>query len=170
MPAAKHAKAVSPTRDVCAIVLAAGQGTRMRSSLVKVLHPLNGLPMVAHVLDLCRRIGVKRTLAVIGHQGEQMRATLADFPVEFVLQAEQRGTAHAVQQAEAALQGFEGDVLVINGDVPLLSEALVERLLATHRKLRADATLVTTRPPNPSGYGRVLRDRRGAFRKIVEEV
>lgn len=159
-----------PIRDLCAIVLAAGQGTRMRSSLVKVLHPLHGLPMVGHVLDLCRRIGVKRTLVIIGHQGEKMREALADFPVEFVVQAEQRGTAHAVLQAEAALQGFEGDLLVINGDVPLLGEALVDRLLAAHRKTGADATLVTTRLPNPSGYGRVLRDRRGTFRRIVEEV
>lgn len=157
-------------RDLCAIVLAAGQGTRMRSNLVKVLHPLNGLPMVAHVLELCRRIGVKRTLVVIGHQAERLREALGDFPVEFVVQAEQHGTAHAVLQAEAALQGFEGIVLVINGDVPLLGEVLVERLLAAHRTARADATLVTTRLPNPSGYGRVLRDRRGAFRGIVEEV
>jgi bifunctional UDP-N-acetylglucosamine pyrophosphorylase / glucosamine-1-phosphate N-acetyltransferase len=142
----------------------------MRSSLVKVLHSLNGLPMVGHVLDLCRRIGVKRTLVVIGHQGERLREALGDFPGEFVEQAEQRGTAHAVLQAEAALQGFEGDVLVINGDVPLLSEALIQRLLAAHRKAHADATLVTTRLPNPTGYGRVLRDRRGVFRSIVEEV
>lgn len=167
---AGNTSAVAPTRDVCAIVLAAGLGTRMRSSLVKVLHPLNGLPMVAHVLDLCRRMGVKRTLGVIGHQSERLREALGDFPVEFVEQAEQRGTAHAVLQAEAALQGFEGDILVINGDVPLLGEALIQRLLATHRKSGADATLVTTRLPNPTGYGRVVRDRRGVFRKIVEEV
>jgi bifunctional UDP-N-acetylglucosamine pyrophosphorylase/glucosamine-1-phosphate N-acetyltransferase len=156
--------------DVCAIVLAAGQGTRMRSDLVKTLHSVNGLPMVGYVLEVCRRLGVKRTLVVIGHQAERMRAALGDAPVEFIMQVEQRGTAHAVLQAEAALQGFEGDVLVLNGDVPLLSEALLQRLVATHRKARAHASLVTTRLANPTGYGRVLRDRRGAFRAIVEEI
>ena len=170
MPKAGKSSAGSPKQDLCAIVLAAGQGTRMRSGLVKVLHPLNGLPMVAHVLELCRRAGVKRLLVIIGHQGERVRDALRDFPVEFVVQPEQRGTAHAVLQAEAALDGFEGDVLVINGDVPLLGEALLGRLLGAHRKARADATLVTTRLPDSTGYGRVLRDRRGAFRRIVEEV
>jgi bifunctional UDP-N-acetylglucosamine pyrophosphorylase/glucosamine-1-phosphate N-acetyltransferase len=170
MPLGKDARAGRSILDICAIVMAAGQGTRMRSDLVKVLHPLSGLPMVAHVLELCRRMGVKRLLAVIGHQGEKVREALGDFPVEFVVQAEQRGTAHAVLQTEAALRGFEGDVLVINGDVPLLGETLVARLLAAHRKARAVASLVTTRLPNPTGYGRVLRDRRGAFCGIVEEV
>jgi len=170
MPPTGSVKGVRPCQDLCAIVMAAGQGTRMCSDLVKVLHPLNGLPIVCHVLDLCRRLAVKRTLVVIGFQAERVRDALGDLPVEFVLQAEQRGTAHAVLQAEPALQGFDGDILVINGDVPLLGEALVERLVATHLRARADATLITTRLANPTGYGRVLRDRRGAFRGIVEEV
>jgi len=159
-------------RDLCAIIMAAGQGTRMRSNLVKVLHPLIGLPMLAHVLELCRRLGLKRTLLVIGHQADRVREALAPWAegVEFVLQTEQRGTAHAVLQAEAALQGYAGDVLVLSGDVPLLSEALVRRLVATHRSSGAIATLVAARLEEPSGYGRVLRDRRGAFRAIVEEL
>ncbi len=159
-------------QDLCAIIMAAGQGTRMRSSLVKVLHPLNGLPMVCHILESCRRLGVKRTVAVVGHQAERVRETLAPLVsgVEFVHQTEQRGTAHAVLQTESALQGFDGNVLVLSGDVPLLGDALVERLVATHLRERADATLVTTRLASPSGYGRILRDRRGAFRAIVEEV
>lgn len=158
-------------RDLCAVVMAAGQGTRMRSDLVKVLHPLGGLPMVGHVLDLLRRKGVKRTLVVIGHQAERVRQALAPLAdgIEFVLQADQRGTAHAVLQTEAALRGFEGDVLVLNGDVPLLTDALLDRLVATHRQSRARATIVTTRLKDPQGYGRVLRDRRRAFRAIVEE-
>jgi bifunctional UDP-N-acetylglucosamine pyrophosphorylase/glucosamine-1-phosphate N-acetyltransferase len=157
-------------QEVCAIVMAAGQGTRMRSDLVKILHPLNGIPMVSHVLELCRSLGVKRTLVIIGHQAERVREALGGMPLEFILQAEQRGTGHAVLQAESALQGFEGDVLVLSGDVPLLSRELVERLVATHGKARAHATLISTRPADPQGYGRILRDRRGAFRAIVEEV
>lgn len=170
MPHLRHRKTEAPTQDLSAVVMAAGQGTRMRSGLVKVLHLLNGLPMVVHVLELCRRLGVKRTLVVIGHQAERVREVLGHLPVEFVLQAEQRGTAHAVLQAAAALQGYEGDVLVLSGDVPLLTDGLAERLMATHRKTRAAATLVSTHLPNPGGYGRVLRDRRGVFRAIVEEV
>jgi bifunctional UDP-N-acetylglucosamine pyrophosphorylase/glucosamine-1-phosphate N-acetyltransferase len=170
MPPARKLEAASALKDLCAIVMAAGQGTRMRSELVKILHPLNGLPMVGHVLELCRRLGVKRTLVVIGYQAERVRDVLGHFAVEFVMQEEQHGTAHAVLQAEPALRGFDGDIFVINGDVPLLSDALVERLVGLHRKVQAHATLVTTRLPNPQGYGRVLRDRRGAFQAIVEEV
>jgi bifunctional UDP-N-acetylglucosamine pyrophosphorylase/glucosamine-1-phosphate N-acetyltransferase len=142
----------------------------MRSDLPKIVHPLGGLPMVGHVLELCRRLGIKRTLVVIGHQADRVRDALATYPVEFILQEDQRGTAHAVLQTEAALQGFEGELLVLNGDVPLLSDALVERLLRTHAASRAFATPVTTRLVDPTGYGRVLRDRNGAFRGIVEEV
>jgi len=165
-------KALSPRvpRELCAVVLAAGQGTRMRSDLAKVLHPLGGPPMVGHVLELCRRLGVKRTLVVIGHQAERVRDALATYPVEFIIQTEQRGTAHAVLQTEAALQGFQGDLLVINGDVPLMTDVLAETLLGTHRKTRAQATVITTKLGDPTGYGRVLRDRRGAFKGIVEEV
>ena len=169
MPTLKSSPPDPSVQNLCAIVMAAGLGTRMRSSLVKVLHPLNGMPMISHVLDLCQRLGLKRTLIVVGHQADRVREALADRPVEFVLQAEQRGTAHAVLQAESALAGFEGNVLVLSGDVPLLGTALVERLVTTHLKARAAATVVTTRLPNPAGYGRVLRDRRGAFRAIVEE-
>ena len=166
------AKSSSPpvSQELCAVVMAAGQGTRMRSDLVKVLHTLGGLPMVGHVLDLCGRLKVKRTLVVIGHQADRVREALATYPVEFISQPDQRGTAHAVLQTEAALHGFQGDVLVVNGDVPLLTDALAETLLHTHRKARAQATLITTMLDNPAGYGRVLRDRGGSFKGIVEEV
>ncbi len=172
MASAKKATEVPSMRDLCAIIMAAGQGTRMHSDLVKVLHPLNGLPMAAHVLECCRRLGLKQTLLVVGHQADRVRDALAPWAegMEFILQAEQRGTAHAVLQAEGALQGYAGDVLVLSGDVPLLSEALVRRLVSTHRDSGAIATVVTARLADPTGYGRVLRDRRGAFRAIVEEV
>ena len=156
--------------DVCAVVIAAGQGTRMRSDIPKIVHPFGGLPMVGHVLETCRHLGVKRTLVVIGHQAARVRELLATYPVEFVHQEEQRGTAHAVMQVEQALQGFTGELLVLNGDVPLLSGALLARVLETHAQRKAVATAVTTRLADPSGYGRVIRDRRGGFQGIVEEV
>jgi len=159
-------------RDLAAIILAAGQGTRMRSSLAKVLHPVAGQPMISYPLELCRRMGVKRTLVVVGHQAEQVQAALGERGngVEFVLQAEQRGTADAVLQTEAALRGTTGDVLVLSGDLPLLSDGLMESLLETHARTEAHVTAVTTRLEEPTGYGRVLRDGNGEFLEIVEEV
>ena len=169
MPTVKSSAPEPSFQNLCAIIMAAGLGTRMRSSLVKVLHPLNGMPMIAHVLDLCQGLGLKRCLVVVGHQADRVREALADRPLEFVVQPEQRGTAHAVLQAEPSLAGFDGDVLILSGDVPRLSRALVEQLVAAHVKHRAVATLAATHLEDPTGYGRVLRDRRGAFRAIVEE-
>ena len=157
-------------RDVVAVVMAAGEGTRMKSGRAKVLHAVLGRPMIGHVLDLCRRLEVKRTVVVVGYQAEAVKEACAGAPVEFVLQAEQRGTAHAVQQAAEALKGFTGTVLVLSGDVPLLKEETVRGLLAHHEKKRAAATMLTATLPNPTGYGRVIRARAGQVHRVVEEV
>ena len=157
-------------QDVCAVILAAGEGTRMRSQLPKVLHPLLGRPLISYPVDLCLGLGVKRVLLVVGPRAEGVRQGLAGRPVEFVEQAEPRGTADAVLQTETALAGFRGTVLVLAGDTPLLTEATVAGLLGAHRAARAVTTVLTARVENPAGYGRILRDRRGALRRIVEEV
>jgi len=141
----------------------------MRSSLAKVLHPLGGTSMIACVAELCRRLPLKRTLVVVGYQADQVRAALDGHPVEFVLQAEQRGTAHAVLQAEAALSGFEGDLLVLSGDVPLLTARTVGELLEAQQRAGAQVTFMSTRLADPTGYGRVIRGPQGAFLRIVEE-
>ncbi len=156
-------------REICGLILAAGEGTRMRSSLAKVLHLLGGTPMIQCVAELCRRLPLKRTLIVVGYQADRVRAALDGQPVEFVLQAEQRGTGHAVMQAEAALSGFEGDLLVLSGDVPLLSPQTVHDLLAAHQRAGAQATFMSTRLADPTGYGRVIRGPQGGFLRIVEE-
>ncbi|MGH7395491.1 MAG: bifunctional UDP-N-acetylglucosamine diphosphorylase/glucosamine-1-phosphate N-acetyltransferase GlmU, partial [Candidatus Methylomirabilales bacterium] len=157
-------------RDVIAVVMAAGAGTRMKSGRAKVLHPVLGRPMVAHVLDLCQRLQVKRTLVVVGHQAEAVKEACAGAPVEFVLQDEQRGTAHAVLQAADALKGFDGTVLVLSGDVPLLKDETVRALLAHHDRRRAAATMLTATLPDPTGYGRVIRKGGGQVLRVVEEV
>ena len=157
-------------RDVVAVVMAAGAGTRMKSGRAKVLHPVLGRPMVAHVLDLCRRLEVKRTLVVVGYQAEAVKEACAGVPVEFVLQAEQRGTAHAVLQAAEALRGFDGTVLVLCGDVPLLREETVRALLTHHDRRQAAATMLTATLPDPTGYGRVIRKGGGQVLRVVEEV
>jgi len=155
--------------DTAALVLAAGQGTRMNSDLPKVLHPMAGQPLLAHVLAALDEVGVGRTLVVIGHQAYRVRATFAEAEVEWVLQAEQRGTGHAVLMAGPALEDFEGTLLVVCGDTPLLRAATLEALLVDHRARGAAVTVLSTRVPEATGYGRILRDGAGQVLGIVEE-
>lgn len=155
--------------DVAALVLAAGQGTRMRSDLAKVLHPMAGRPLLAHVLDTLEALRVGRILVVIGHQRERVRAAFAEARVEWVEQAEQRGTGHAVLMAGPALRGFPGTLLVVCGDTPLLTAATLDRLLETHRDLGAAVTVLSMRLPDPTGYGRILRTGTHGIAAIVEQ-
>jgi bifunctional UDP-N-acetylglucosamine pyrophosphorylase/glucosamine-1-phosphate N-acetyltransferase len=152
-----------------AIVLAAGQGTRMNSDLAKVLHPMAGQPLLAHVLACLDRLGVGRVLVVIGHQRERVRSAFAHAEVEWVVQAEQRGTGHAVLMAGPALEEFEGTLLVVCGDTPLLRAATLHDLLEKHAESRAAVTVLSTRVPDPAGYGRIVRDAAGGNVAIVEE-
>ncbi|MGH7893623.1 MAG: bifunctional UDP-N-acetylglucosamine diphosphorylase/glucosamine-1-phosphate N-acetyltransferase GlmU [Candidatus Binatia bacterium] len=157
-------------RSLAAIVMAAGLGTRMRSARAKLLHELGGRPLVRYPLAALAPLGPSRVVLVVGHQGDEMLAAAlaSGLPVEAVEQTEQRGTGHAVQCAAPALARFEGDVLVLNGDVPLVTTATLRRLLETHRSERADLTLVTMRFADPTSYGRILRDAAGRVRGIVE--
>jgi bifunctional UDP-N-acetylglucosamine pyrophosphorylase/glucosamine-1-phosphate N-acetyltransferase len=157
--------------DVAALVLAAGQGKRMKSDLAKVLHRMAGRPLLAFVLDALEELGVGRTLVVIGHQADQVRTALAGARVEWVLQAEQRGTGHAVQVAGPALAGFAGTLLVVFGDVPLLRSTTLHDLLEQHHASGAAVTVLSTRVPDPTGYGRMVRagGSRGQITAIVED-
>jgi bifunctional UDP-N-acetylglucosamine pyrophosphorylase/glucosamine-1-phosphate N-acetyltransferase len=154
---------------ITAVVLAAGQGTRMRSSRPKVLHEAAGWPMFRHVLAAVQALEPARTVVVVGHRAEAVKAAVADLPVEFVLQAEQRGTAHAVLQARAALADARGPVLILYGDVPCVRAATLQRLHDTHRKAGRPLTLATVRLDDPTGYGRIVRDGRGEVVRIVEQ-
>lgn len=155
--------------QVTALVLAAGQGTRMGSDLAKVLHPMSGQPLLAWVLAALDRLGVGRTLVVIGHQADQVRAAFAEADVEWVLQAEQRGTGHAVLMAGPQLEDFEGTLLVACGDTPLLRASTLDTLLARHRESGAAVTVLSARVPDPKGYGRIVRDADGRVTGIVEQ-
>ena len=154
---------------ITAVVLAAGHGTRMRSSLAKVLHEAAGWPLLRHVLGAIQALEPARTLVVVGHQADQVKAAVADLPVEFVLQAEQRGTGHAVLQARTALAAAKGPVLVLYGDVPCVRPTTLARLEDTHRRSGRPLTLATVRLAEPAGYGRIVRDARGEVIRIVEE-
>ncbi|HUK63361.1 MAG TPA: NTP transferase domain-containing protein, partial [Dongiaceae bacterium] len=154
--------------DVTALVLAAGQGTRMNSDLPKVLHPMAGRPLLAHVLTALDDLGVGRTLVVIGHQRERVREVFATAEVEWVVQAEQRGTGHAVLMSGPALESFEGTLLVVCGDTPLLTAATLDALLVGHAKSGASVTVLSMRVPDPTGYGRIIRRADGTIEAIVE--
>ena len=151
------------TLDV--VILAAGQGTRMRSTLPKVLHRLAGKPMVRHVLDTALELEAERLHVVVGHGAERVREALGDYPVRFALQAEQKGTGHAVAQA---LDGLgEGKVLVLYGDVPLIRRETLAALLAEVSESRM--ALLTVTLDDPTGYGRILRNADGEAVAIVEQ-
>lgn len=150
-------------------VLAAGKGTRMKSDLPKVLQPLAGATLVERVLSSCERLSPERRLLIVGHQAERVEQSLAQHAgLEFVLQQPQNGTGHAVQQLLEPLAGFSGELLVLNGDVPLLRPETLEQLLHSHRTNAAAVTLLTARLPDPSGYGRVFADAAGRVSSIVE--
>ena len=153
---------------LAAVILAAGQGTRMKSALPKVLHPVAGLPMLSHVVNTATALDATPVVAVIGHGADLVRKAFAGEPLVFALQAEQLGTGHALQCAEEALAGFHGDLLLLCGDVPLLRAATLSRLLDHHRRQAACVTILTASMTDPSGYGRILRGTDGVER-IVEE-
>ena len=150
-------------------VLAAGKGTRMKSALPKVLQPLAGATLVERVLASAANLQPERRLLIVGHQAEQVEEQLAAIGgLEFVLQEPQNGTGHAVQQLLPVMQGFEGELLVLNGDVPLLRAETIESLVNGHRHSEADVTLLTARLKDPTGYGRVFVDADGKVSAIVE--
>ncbi|MDB4868987.1 MAG: glmU [Cohnella sp.] len=150
-----------------AIVLAAGQGKRMKSKQYKVLHPVCGIPMVSHVVDAVRLAACERVVVVVGHGAEAVQATLGD-SAEYTIQAEQLGTAHAVLQAKHLLAAEEGITVVIAGDTPLVSSDTLQALIALHQREGASATVLTATMPDPTGYGRVVRGADGAVLRVVE--
>ncbi len=154
--------------NIFAIVLAAGQGTRMKSKLYKVLHPVCGKPMVQHVVDHIASLDAERIVTVVGHGAEMVKEQLGE-QSEYVLQAEQLGTAHAVQQAEPVLGTLEGTTLVVCGDTPLIRPETMKALFDYHISQNAKATILTAVAEDPTGYGRVLRDTEGNVAQIVEQ-
>ena len=155
---------------VAVAILAAGRGTRMKSDLPKVCHQLGSLSLVERVLKSCLSLNPSRYLVIVGYQAERVKQSLNGFSsVEFVEQTEQLGTGHAVQQLLPHLEGFTGDLLILNGDVPLLRPSTIQNLLETHQAHQNAATLLTAHLPNPQGYGRVFCDSQNLLKQIVED-
>ncbi|WP_342476527.1 bifunctional UDP-N-acetylglucosamine diphosphorylase/glucosamine-1-phosphate N-acetyltransferase GlmU [Paenibacillus sp. FSL H7-0350] len=151
-----------------AVVLAAGQGKRMKSKLYKVLHPVCGKPMVGHVLDTVKATGCQRNVVVVGHGAEKVKAYLGE-DAEYVLQDVQLGTGHAVKQAKDLLGSEEGTTIVICGDTPLVMSETLEGMMALHEAQNAAATVLTAVMEQPAGYGRIIRGEDGGVLKIVEQ-
>ncbi|KMK74485.1 bifunctional UDP-N-acetylglucosamine diphosphorylase/glucosamine-1-phosphate N-acetyltransferase GlmU [Alkalihalobacillus pseudalcaliphilus] len=150
-----------------AIILAAGQGTRMKSKLYKVLHPVCGKPMVQHVVDRVNRVGFDKKVTIVGHGADVVQEVLGD-QVSYVVQEEQLGTGHAVMQAESLLSDKEGTTIVLCGDTPLITEETISQLLQAHEKKQAQITVLTAVTENPTGYGRIIRNQQGLVERIVE--
>lgn len=155
--------------DFVAIILAAGEGTRMKSNLAKVLHAVHGKTMIRYVVDAVRDVGPSRIIVIVGHQAEAVKRELENDSVEFVLQSERLGTGHAAQMAEPLLDGYRGTIVVLNGDTPLLRPATLFRFLRFHKAEGAVATVLTAVVDDPAGYGRIIRDGNGALLRIVEQ-
>ena len=155
-------------KDIIALILAAGKGTRMKSSMPKVLHCVGGVPMVEQVLRAVKGAGTQRQIVVVGFGGEAVQEYLGG-NAETVMQEQQLGTGHAVMQAEPLLKGVSGTLLVTCGDTPLVTEDTFRRLLEWHERTKAAATVLTAVMPDPTGYGRVIRDDNGQVVKIVEQ-
>jgi bifunctional UDP-N-acetylglucosamine pyrophosphorylase/glucosamine-1-phosphate N-acetyltransferase len=157
-------------RQLAAVILAAGQGTRMKSALIKVLHPLAGRQMIRHVLLAVEEIGADRIVCVVGYQREQVQDALASLPgIHFAVQEDQLGTGHALLCAADSLAGFEGDVLVCYGDTPLLTRETLHEVVRVHRAHGTPATLLVAELEDPTGYGRVVLDEAGSVLRIVEQ-
>jgi UDP-N-acetylglucosamine diphosphorylase/glucosamine-1-phosphate N-acetyltransferase len=151
------------------VILAAGKGTRMKSDLPKVLHPLAGRPLLAYTLDLAAEVGAGRTIVVVGHQAERVRRAFPPGPaLSYVLQQPQLGTGHAVMAAAPELAGWQGPALILCGDVPGLTAATVGRLLAHHRRNREALTVLAMDLAEPGAYGRLQTGPDGNLRRIVE--
>jgi len=159
---------IMPANDLAVLILAAGKGTRLKSSLAKVLHRAGGRPLVEHVVAACAPLKPRKTVVVVGHQADQVSAVVEPLEADVVLQQPQRGTGHAMQVARRALGGAKL-VVVLPGDAPLIRTGTLRSMIGAHRAANAAATILSAVVSDPSGYGRILRKSETTVQAIVEE-
>ncbi|NHZ85796.1 MAG: NTP transferase domain-containing protein [Planctomycetia bacterium] len=160
---------MNSNQQLATVILAAGKGKRMKSDLPKVLHIVDDKPMLIHVIDLARQFNSERIINILGHKKDLVVEAIKSENVEYVIQEPQLGTGHAVQQTYPLLKDFDGDILVLSGDVPLLRKSTIENMLKIHREADNGATVLTAIFDNPDGYGRVIRKNDNTLDKIIEE-
>lgn len=156
-------------REISALVLAAGKGTRMKSNKAKVLHEVFFAPMIHHVIDALQPLALTETIVVVGHQRQQVEETLQETDVLFAHQQEQLGTGHAVLAAQEMLAGTEGALLILCGDTPLISTETLREMMEHHAAKSAKLTVMTTELDAPTNYGRIVTDSSGNILAIVEQ-
>lgn len=154
--------------QLATVIMAAGKGTRMKSDLPKVLHFVNNRTMVSQVIQLSKSVGSEQIILILGHKKDLVIESVKSENVEHVIQEPQLGTGHAVQQTYPLLKDFDGDVLVLSGDVPLLRKSTIEKMLQIHHEDNHGATVLTAIFEDPFGYGRVVRNENDNLEKIVE--
>src|SRR6476661_4235351 len=162
---------INGNHDFAIVVMAAGKGTRLKSRRAKVLHEIAGQPLLAHVIKAAQQIvPAGQIYVIVGHQAENVRAAVGPMGVRFILQAEQRGTGHAIMCAREQVSSYR-NILVLSGDVPLIRPETIARLRDFHLGKKAAMTILTAVPPDPFGYGRVIRTGAGSDRvkAIVEQ-
>jgi UDP-N-acetylglucosamine diphosphorylase/glucosamine-1-phosphate N-acetyltransferase len=156
-------------KKFCALILAAGKGTRMKSDLAKVLHVLEGKPLLHYSLQSAHLAGAEKIVVIVGYQADKVRDGFSHSGGIFVEQKPQLGTGHAVLQAKEVLAGYQGKTVILCGDVPLLKPSTIKSLIENHIATGAAITVLTTIPPDPQGYGRIIKDTDGNIAKIVED-
>jgi bifunctional UDP-N-acetylglucosamine pyrophosphorylase / glucosamine-1-phosphate N-acetyltransferase len=162
---------LSNNNKLSVVILAAGLGTRMKSRRAKVLHELGGLPLITHVVKTAEQLAPQTILVIVGHQAEQVEKAVLDAVgglASFAVQAKQRGTGDAVESARSLLENSDSLLLVLSGDVPLIREETLRKLIAQHRDSGAACTILSVELQNPTGYGRMVRSEDGSFARIVE--
>src|SRR5262245_29530779 len=165
MPAANQ----NTSHTMAIVIMAAGKGTRLKSKRAKVLHEIGGRPLLAHVIAAAKNVVPASDIyVVVGHQADEVRAAVASTDVQFVLQSEQRGTGHAIMSARPQVQGYK-HILVLSGDVPLIRPETIAGFRDFHLAKKAAMSILTADPPDPSGYGRVLRAGGDQVKAIIEQ-
>ena len=154
-------------KNTASVILAAGKGTRMRSSINKLLHEISGKPLVRYVTDTVMEAGIEKNILVIGKNGDEIKKELGN-KFKYAIQYKPLGTGHALSTAKSLLKRFSGDVCVLSGDTPFITPKIVINLIRKHRQTEADATLITTIFPETPPYGRIVRDSTGNIIRIVE--
>ena len=155
--------------SLAVIVLAAGMGKRVKSEIPKVLHPLLGRPMLSYVLDSVESLSPRKTVVVVGHGSEEVRRFSGSKKISYVTQSNQLGTGHAAKCASSELKNFKGNILILNGDYPLITSGTLKKFIIGHDKKKADLSILTALVDDPTGYGRIRRNDKNKVTGIVEE-
>ena len=156
------------TPNLVIAILAAGKGKRMKSSLPKVLHEINNKTLIENVIETSCKLNSNKIIVIVGYKKELIKNKLSNYTIEFAEQNEQKGTGHAIQQCEKNIGNLDGNILILSGDVPMISDRTLSNLIKSHIENNSKASLISAEIINPAGYGRIKRDSQNCFTSIVE--